>query len=208
MKKAFTLIELMIVIAIIAIIAAIAIPNLLESKKAANETNGATSLKAYATGQQTYQSNNYSANVNNSADYAAYGATIPLVSKLFADSFQRLGGSNANVHQDTLGNSLSIIPSPLADASAAASANNGYFYQDVTNANAAVATTKNLRFDHGLISVPAQYGTTGTNTFIIDGKGTLYMRDTGAGNGIDGAGATTWPTAAQLSGAAAIWSTY
>jgi prepilin-type N-terminal cleavage/methylation domain-containing protein len=46
MRKAFTLIELMIVIAIIAIIAAIAIPNLLESRITANEAGAATSLKS------------------------------------------------------------------------------------------------------------------------------------------------------------------
>ncbi len=46
MRHAFTLIELMIVIAIIAIIAAIAIPNLLESRVTANESAAATSLKS------------------------------------------------------------------------------------------------------------------------------------------------------------------
>jgi prepilin-type N-terminal cleavage/methylation domain-containing protein len=46
MKNGFTLIELMIVIAIIAIIAAIAIPNLLESRVSAQEAAAATALKS------------------------------------------------------------------------------------------------------------------------------------------------------------------
>jgi len=46
MRTGFTLIELMIVIAIIAIIAAIAIPNLLESRISSNEAAAAASLKS------------------------------------------------------------------------------------------------------------------------------------------------------------------
>ena len=46
MRTGFTLIELMIVIAIIAIIAAIAIPNLLESRISSNEAAAAASLSA------------------------------------------------------------------------------------------------------------------------------------------------------------------
>ena len=53
-EKGFSLIELLIVVAIILIIAAIAIPNLLKAKMTANEASAAQALRTIDTGETTY----------------------------------------------------------------------------------------------------------------------------------------------------------
>ncbi|GIW71282.1 MAG: prepilin-type N-terminal cleavage/methylation domain-containing protein [Planctomycetota bacterium] len=67
-QKGFTLIELMIVIAIIAIIAAIAIPNLLDARKGANEAAAKSALRTLFTVQNLYREGDRDG--NGTLDYA------------------------------------------------------------------------------------------------------------------------------------------
>jgi len=61
-QKGFSLIELLIVVAIILIIAAIAIPNLMRARIAANESAGASTVRTLNTAEATY-----------STTYASFG---------------------------------------------------------------------------------------------------------------------------------------
>jgi len=149
-KRGFSLIELLIVVAIILIIAAIAIPNLLRSRIAANEASAVGSLRTLNTAEITFNT------------------TYPSVG--FACSLASLGPPAS-------GSSASSSAAGLIDSNLSAGVKSGYSFHllSTTCAQAnGIATT----YDFG--AGPVSPGVTGQRYFCTDPTGVIQYSQTAA----------------------------
>lgn len=212
MRKGFTLIELMIVIAIIAIIAAIAIPNLLSGRMSANETSAMGTLKQFTSTEAIWLQQGPDG--NGIKDYWTYDvsclhrvyradartkvAFVPLdVGR--ADAAPALFDGSAFSGVTTLAYEVWTGQGP--NGAVDAQPKSGYWFHAMIKTNMGTPPSsgdltqdwynKNLVSDntyacnhnmYGFMAAPDSYGSSGIRSFIVNEAGTIYASDTGANN--------------------------
>ncbi|HZP01679.1 MAG TPA: prepilin-type N-terminal cleavage/methylation domain-containing protein [Terriglobia bacterium] len=156
-SRGFSLIELLIVVAIILIIAAIAIPNLLRSRIAANQASAVGSLRTLNTAEITYAS---TYNVGYSSDLLYLGPPAP----------------GANPTSTAAG----LVDSILSGGGNNTSTKSGYNF--VYSPGSAL----NNRIDvYSFNANPTTPGTTGTNFYFTDQSGVIRQNTTGTASSAD-----------------------
>jgi prepilin-type N-terminal cleavage/methylation domain-containing protein len=170
-QKGFSLIELLIVVAIILIIAAIAIPNLLRARIAANESSAVGSLRTIVT--------------TNSQFATTYGQG-------YAPALANLGPPAGGCP----GNTAVYATACLIDPVLSAGTKSGYTFATVANTGAGTTISPFTGFE--ATANPLNIGTTGQRSFCADQSGVIHFSATGAVMGTGVGACAALPTTQVL----------
>ena len=154
-KRGFSLLELLIVVAVILIIAAIAIPNLLQARIAANEASAVGSVSAIRSAQ------------------ANYFSTYPTVG--YATQLSDLGGVAPCTPAST---SACLIDNGLSSAVPGSPGKSGYVFQSTGIISG--GATNNTAFVTG--GVPLAWSRSGNRDFCSTNDGVLRSKLGSAGD--------------------------
>jgi hypothetical protein len=157
----------MMMVSGVAIVSAVAIPSLLRSRMAANETAAAAGCKAYAEAQEIYHRTDYTRNgvlkyaqsIHELLETKPGAGDLALVDRTFAGAEQ---------------------PSDKAVPKA------GYYFKvlkaqgpHATGGKKSYVVGGNMTLGYALIAYPAAYDSTGRDSFIISNNGTIFQQDLG-----------------------------
>lgn len=151
-QRGFSLIELLLVVAIILVIAAIAIPSLLKARIAANEASAVSSVRQIKTAEVSY--------------YTSY----PTVG--YAATLADLGGTSCSPPNST---SACLLNDVLANAVPGSTGKSGYFF------NATGIANKGLYGDFVAGAAPVSVHSSGDRDFCATGDGALRFQPAGGG---------------------------
>ena len=158
-QRGFSLIELLIVVAIILIIAAIAIPNMIRARIAANESSAVSSIRTLNTAEAAYQS------------------TFPLVG--FSSTISALGPSASTGCTTPASTNACLVDWVLAQATAPGTLKSGYYFTDSTG-----SVVGGILVGYTLDGVPGVVNQTGVRGFCSNAD--AVVRFTPVGNAPSG----------------------